>query len=92
MSHAPARRPDKTRSEKINGETVTAQIYSGHRTWEAVVVIKRGNDRWTLGIDDDATAHVEKATATVIDLDGEVDAPDWIEQVLLGMEIKRIEA
>ncbi|PSP92577.1 hypothetical protein BRC91_12935 [Halobacteriales archaeon QS_4_62_28] len=30
----------------------------------------------TTGIDDEAVAHVEETTATVIYLDGEVDAPD----------------
>jgi len=79
-------------SEKINGRKVTAQLYTGDRDWKAIIVIKRGSDRWTLGIDDEAVAHVEETTATVIDLDGEVDAPDWVEQVLLGMEIERVEA
>lgn len=79
-------------SEKINGRKVTAQIFNSHRSWEAVIVVKRGSDRWTLGIDDEAVAHVEETTATVIDLDGEVDAPDWVEQVLLGMEIERVQA
>ena len=92
MSQTPTRRPDQTVSEKIGGETVTAQLYSEHRDWEAVIVVKRNDDRWTLGIDDEAVAHVEETTAAVIALDGEVDVPDWVEQVLLGMEIERVEA
>jgi len=92
MSKTPTRRPDQTVSEKIGGDKVTVQLYSEHRDWEAVIVVKRGDDRWTLGIDDEAVAHVAETTAAVIDLDGEVDAPDWVEQVLLGMEIDRIEA
>lgn len=79
-------------SEKIDGDKVTAQLYSEHRDWEAVIVVKRDDNSWTLGIDDEAVAHVAETTAEVIALDGEVDAPAWVEQVLLGMEIDRIEA
>jgi|GEM_PF-5563735 len=92
MSQAPTRKPDQTMSEKINGRKVTAQLYNGSRDWEAVIVVRREGDRWTLGIDDEAVAHVEDTTATLSNLDGEIDAPDWVEQVLLGMKIDRIEA
>jgi len=52
-------------------------LYTDDRDWKVITVVKRGSDRWTLGIDDEAVAHVEETTATVIYLDGEVDAPDW---------------
>jgi len=92
MSQAPTRKPDRTMSEKIDGRKVTTQLYTASRDWEAVIVIKRGNDQWTLGIDDEAVAHVEETTATVTNLDGEIDAPIWVEEVMLSMEIERVEA
>lgn len=92
MSQTQARRPEQTISEKIDGQKVTALIYSGDRNWEAVIVVKRGDEKWTLGIDDDATAHVEETTEEIADLAGEIDVPGWIEDVLLGMGIERVEA